>query len=261
MLKKELDREVIAGLRKSFKVLRPVYPIVKSKRTGKIIDGLHRYEASPITYEKYSVELDMDEKEEILYRLHLNYRRKVTKNERRGQLIKLAEILKKEGVTREEMVSELAKITPFTPRYVRELLPDEYKMVEFTSKVKAELVPPPKPKVYKPKETAEYRVARMHPRISKMDEAVYVALQEKGIPVEFQREFCVQATTPDLYFPEHNLAVYIDGPVHTAREDKDERLRQLLSNRYGLRVVSVSYETFSESEVQRIVDEIKKEIQ
>jgi len=259
--RKGLDLEVVEGLRKSFKVLRPVYPIVRSKRTGEIIDGFHRYEASPTTYKKYCVELDMDEKQEILYRLHLNYRRKVSKKERQQQLVKLAEILEKEGVTREEMVSELAKITPFTERWVRELLPEKYKMVERAPK-EAEVLPHiERPKVetrvYKPKETWEYRKARVASPVSKMDEAVLLALSQRGVHPESQKAVCIKFVRPDLWFelPDRPLAVFLDGPVHVGREDRDEALRELLTRR-GVDVLEIHYEQPTEREIGAVVEKV-----
>jgi len=259
--RKGLDPEVVDGLRKSFKVLRPVYPIVKSKRTGRIVDGLHRYEASPATYARYCVEVDMDEKEEILYRLHLNYRRAVSKKERQQQLVKLAEILEREGVGRREMVSELARITPFTDRYVRQLLPDKYKMVERAPKPEAEPVPhiekpQPEVRVYKPEETREFREARMHPGVSRMEFEVVTELMTEGLPLETEREFCLQSTTPDAYHQGKNLAIYIDGPVHKGREERDERLRELLRKRYSCRVLVLRYEEYSKA----VKEEIKRQI-
>jgi len=66
------------------------------------------------------------------------------------------------------------------------------------------------------------------------------------------------STTPDIYFPEHGLAIYIDGPVHHGREDRDEALRELLAKRHGLKVVSIPYERYSQKEKERILEEILK---
>ncbi|MFQ6077116.1 MAG: hypothetical protein ACE5Z5_13465 [Candidatus Bathyarchaeia archaeon] len=274
MSRKELDQEVVDGLRKSLKVLRPVYPIVKSKRTGRIVDGLHRYEAGPTTYEKYCVELDMDEKEEILYRIHLNFRRKVSREERKRQLIELARVLEKQGVTRGEMVSEITKMVPFTERWVRELLPDKYKMVEKAREVaevtsakpehKPEPAPPPEPRVevheYEPEETWEFREARMHPEVSRMEFEVVTELMAEGLPLEMDREFCLESTKPDAYHPGKNLAIYIDGPVHKGREERDEGLRELLRKRYGCRVLVLRFEDYSKSAKEEIKRRIRKAV-
>jgi len=269
--RKELDQEVVAGLSKSFKVLRPVYPIVKAE-DGEIIDGFHRREAAPITYERYCVTLKgvKSEKEKLLYRMHLNYRRKVTKEERKKQLTRLAEILEKEGVTREEMVSELAKITPFQERWIRELLPDKYKMVErapkkeATKKEAASMPHIEKPRVevheHKPKpvETWEQREAVMHPAKSRLEVEAVTELMAEGLPLEMDREFCLLATTPDAYCPSKKLAFYIDGPVHAGREERDAELRELLWKRHGIKPVSIRYESYSKEAKEQVKREIRR---
>jgi len=271
--KRKLDQEVVNGLRKSFKVLRAVYPIVKSKRTGEIIDGFHRYEASPITYDKYCVQLDMDEKQEVLYRIHLNFRRNVSKEERKQQLTKLAEILEKEGVKREEMVSEIAKITPFKERWVRELLPDKYKMVERAPKEAAVTAAKPKveTRVYKPKETWEQRKAVMTPPVSKMDEAVYLALQQnetlrnEGWTFEFQKHYCIREVVSDVTATRGAVEkpLFVDGEVHVGREDRDEANRELLARKLGIpKVFAFSYlGAYSDAKRDEIVAKIKATLQ
>lgn len=356
-MSRKLDREVVSGLSKSFKVLRPVYPLVKAE-DGEILDGFHRKQAAPVTYERYCVTLKgvKSEKDKLLYRIHLNYRRKVTKDERKRQLTRLAEILEEEGVTREEMVSELAKITPFTARYIRELLPSKYKheemrrvaeiseedrrwlaatvdtdgniylhkngqpeievfntnrdLVEKAAEVlKAnvtaekregrktlyktrkhgagavipilkqiepylivkrdvakeilgsakESVPQTKVEVheYKPKETWEHRKAVMSPPVSKMEELVLVKLAAKGRTPETQKAICIRYVRPDFYYetPRGPLAIFIDGPVHRGREDRDESLRQELVKR-GVQVLSFPYESPSESLADAVADKI-----
>jgi len=62
--------------------------------------------------------------------MHANYRRQVPRKETQVQLLGLADILKEEGVSRENMVSEISKIAPFTEQYIRQLLPAKYKMTE-----------------------------------------------------------------------------------------------------------------------------------
>jgi very-short-patch-repair endonuclease len=91
-----------------------------------------------------------------------------------------------------------------------------------------------------------------------MEWEVYLELKRRGLRAEFQRSFCVMSTTPDIYFPEQRLAIYIDGPVHRGREERDEALRELLARRHGVKVVSIPYERFSLREKRRILEEILK---
>lgn len=258
MSKKELDHEVVVGLEKSFKTLRPVYPIVKAE-DGEILDGYHRKEAAPITYEKYCVVLKgvTSEKDKLLYKLHLNYRREVPKKEREKHLTRLAEILEGEGVPRQEMVSALAKITPFTDRYIRELLPEKYKYVE-KAPPHAEL--PPHTKIVTPptiiKPSWEERKAVMEAPVSRMDLGVVTDLMAEGVKIQFGREYCLQSTIPDA--ESEDTVFYFDGPVHVGREERDSELRELLAKRYGKRVVSISYEAYSEEAKEEVKRQVRE---
>jgi len=112
-------------------------------------------------------------------------------------------------------------------------------------------------RVYKPKETWEYRKARMGPSISKMDEAVLLALAKRGIHPEFQKKVCIKHVVPDLWFelPDRPLAVFLDGPVHVGREDRDEALSDLLRKR-GVEVLRISYKEPSKSEIQDVIEKV-----
>jgi very-short-patch-repair endonuclease/predicted transcriptional regulator len=111
----------------------------------------------------------------------------------------------------------------------------------------------------KPSETWAYRKAQMSPQHSKMEEAILQKLDEAGIrPVVTDRSFCLASTTPDFYFPTLNLAVYLDGPVHEGKEDRDEELTDLLEKRHQVRVCRIKYSAMSDKEQTRILQEIKE---
>ena len=120
--------------------------------------------------------------------------------------------------------------------------------------------PQPTPKVdvteYKPKETWPQRKAVMTPQVSKMEQAVLLRLAEKGLHPETQKQFCLRSTRPDYYFPKLNLAIYLDGPVHKGREDRDEAIRELLQRRYGVKPVGIAYEGTSQAAIDEIVNRI-----
>ena len=131
------------------------------------------------------------------------------------------------------------------------------------AKYKPEKVPlrePSAPKVttaiIKPKETWEHRRAVMTPQVSKMEEAVLVKLEQKGLHPEVQKEFCLRSTRPDYYFPQQNLAIFLDGPVHKGREDRDEAIRELLQRRCGVTPLGIAYEGTSQAELDEIVNKI-----
>jgi very-short-patch-repair endonuclease len=104
------------------------------------------------------------------------------------------------------------------------------------------------------KESWEQRKAVMSPQHSKMEELILQKLDVK--PVVTDRSFCLQSTTPDFYFPSHNLAVYLDGQPHEGREDRDEALTALLEKRHGLRVLRIKYKGTSDAEQTRVLKEI-----
>jgi len=127
-MKEEERLEFLAGLKKSKDIVGHIYPVVVKKGTLEIVDGKHRKQVDPAWPEK-EVEFP-DKKSEILFRMHANYRRKISRKERRAEMLLLASILEEEGMPREKIASELAKITPFSLRYIEKLLPKKYKAVK-----------------------------------------------------------------------------------------------------------------------------------
>ena len=97
---------------------------------------------------------------------------------------------------------------------------------------------------------------RLHVSPSRMEQEVLIALDNRGVYPLTDKEFCVQSTKPDFYFPDQRLAVYLDGPTHLGKEERDEALRQLLSKRYGVKVLSIPYNRYSKSERGRIINAI-----
>ena len=98
------------------------------------------------------------------------------------------------------------------------------------------------------------RKARMHPQHSRMEEDVFLALYANGVLPRRDEKFPIQTTTPDFYFPEKRLAVYLDGEkVHFKRQDRDETIRELLRKRHKVKVLSITYKGNSERERQRIL--------
>lgn len=116
---------------------------------------------------------------------------------------------------------------------------------------------PPRTEKKTYKETAEYRRAQMRPRVSKMETAIALRLEEEGIPFQEQTEFCLVQTTPDFFFPQKNLAIYIDGEhVHRKREAKDEFLREKLQKRHGVKAVAIVYKDNSKLSEDEIFEKL-----
>lgn len=108
-------------------------------------------------------------------------------------------------------------------------------------------------KFEKPKEKPEHRRALMQPPVSKVETEVIQELTKRGLKFETQKEFCVQSCTADIYFPKQRLAVFLDGPVHEGREERDEALREKLWSRHNVQPLTIEYEKPSKQQVQDIV--------
>ena len=124
----------IEQLRKSVKRFGYFYPIIVNKE-GDIIDGLHRKEADSNWPQKVVDAPTAFEK--VLARLHAHYRRKVPQEETAKLFLVIAEELEDRGIPQDKICAEMAKLLPYRDRYIRELLPDEYKRVY----TKSELTP------------------------------------------------------------------------------------------------------------------------
>ena len=105
-----------------------LYPVLVDAH-GNVIDGLHRLKADP-GWERRTLEHIRTPAQLWLARIVANtHRRTVSREERAEQLTGLAEALRDEGVPRAKIVSTIAELTTFSERYVRGLLPDDYKMM------------------------------------------------------------------------------------------------------------------------------------
>jgi len=114
-----------------------LYPVLLDAH-GNLIDGNSRLDAVP-GWRTETRENIRTRSQLWLARIVANScRRVVTREERATQLTELAKCLAEEGVERGDMVSTVAGLTTFSERYVRELLPEEYKR-EYKAPGKSEL--------------------------------------------------------------------------------------------------------------------------
>jgi len=82
---------------------------------------------------------------------------------------------------------------------------------------------------------------RMRVTMSNAEGKVFVALQQRGVKGFFtDMEICLQKTIPDFFWPSKGLAVYLDGPPHVGKEDRDDRIVEMLEKR-GIRVLRFPY--------------------
>jgi len=115
-------------------------------------------------------------------------------------------------------------------------------------------------KVFKPKETAEYRRALMKPQHSQFELDLYMDCVQAGLKPELDVEFCIQRTIPDQTYRDRKVTFYFDGPVHEGKEEKDDLIRQRLQERHDVRVVSIPYVANTREERERVLGVIKSEV-
>ena len=114
-------------LKKSEVTIGALYPVLLSKN-GKVLDGKHRLEADA-TWPTKVVDAE-SRKDEILVRVHAHYRRRMPREETQTLLLELAQELEKEGLPKDAIASRIKMITPYSEKYILELLPSEYKRAE-----------------------------------------------------------------------------------------------------------------------------------
>jgi len=177
----ELDKELVEKLKHSDFRLRWSFPIVKSRRTGRIIDGKHREAADPKWPVVY-IDTE-DDAEEFAARLELNLKRRTMSEEEKRILVgAIAEQLLLKGVKRENLVDEITKRIKLgekevSRRWVYKYLPDEFKreyhMLKTTkSAQRAKFVKPEEEEEGEVKETKPVVFPfRVRGRVSRMDEA------------------------------------------------------------------------------------------
>lgn len=92
---------------------------------------------------------------------------------------------------------------------------------------------------------------------TEMVETIAQLLIAKGIkPILTNQKYCLVSTTLKIVAPSHNLAVYLDRGKQVDRSyEKDE-----LQKRRGMRILSIPYSSKSQREVERILNEILKEV-
>jgi very-short-patch-repair endonuclease len=103
----------------------------------------------------------------------------------------------------------------------------------------------------------------MSPEHSEMEQTIMQLLLDKDIrPILTNQKYCLLSTIPDFVFPGQNLAVYLDGKaVHNGKQvDRDDYLRDELRKRHGMRVLSITYGSKSKGEIDRIFNEIVREV-
>ena len=138
-----LDKDAVEALKKSRALVGPLVPIVKDQN-GNILSGRHR---------KYAdanwPEIQMEVKDQLhreLLILHFNVQRKVSREETGQRLLRIAKILEAKGRERKRICAEVTELTGLSREYVRQLLPEEYRMASKAREVGQPVDQPPDPK-------------------------------------------------------------------------------------------------------------------
>lgn len=130
----QYDPEALELLKRSIEQLGQIYSVIVDS-DGEVLAGRHRLEAGATK----KVTIDTQEIAErlgvsramakLMIILHSNVQRKVSKEETREIILKMAKELEAQGIPKEKIASELyKKYVPYSEQYIRQLLPDEYKM-------------------------------------------------------------------------------------------------------------------------------------
>jgi ParB/RepB/Spo0J family partition protein len=211
--------------------------------------------------------------EEVAKKYGLKYRQRVWE---KLSLLKIApevrEFVRTSGQTQPSHLSVIAKLEKpeLQMKLAKEIHEQKLSVreaerraaaLEFEAKAVKPVVeekPPKEPevetRVYEPTEPFP---ERLHPEKSKMELEVFKELVRLGYHVLTDVEFPILVVKPDIYFPEQNASVFIDGAeVHKGREERDAANRELLKKRYNQRVLSVKYDRYSDERRDRIVKEI-----
>ena len=108
-------------------------------------------------------------------------------------------------------------------------------------------------------EVLEESDIQVKPEQCEMVEAVLQLLLDKGIqPVITNRKYSV-TTVIHLLFPSRNLGICLDDKNNVLLE-KDNVVREWLRKHHGMRVLSIIYGNRNKGEVERIVNEIVREV-
>lgn len=138
MQEEKLDENMVELLKRSVEQQGELLPVVKDQH-GNLLAGRHRKAAKPDWRE--TTVMVTDELDRLLKIIHFNVQRRPSKEETATRLLEIAKILEDKGVELANISSQIAKLVPYSEQWIRELLPDKYKHVEFASEPK--VVSPP----------------------------------------------------------------------------------------------------------------------
>jgi len=131
-MSKEIDSKVVESIRKSKEIVGYLRPCIRDQN-GNLRAGKHRKLADPNWPEE--VKHIKDELDGLLINLHDNVQRTIPQEETKEIHLQIAQLLETKGVPIGKICAEVCKLSPYTDRYVRELLPQKYKQEHEKSEV------------------------------------------------------------------------------------------------------------------------------
>jgi transposase len=148
------------------------------------------------------------------------------------------------------------------------LIDDKYYCPQHVPKVKPAAKVEPTP--FKPKETGDYRVAQMHPKVSKMDTAMLVRLQNNeeirklGWHIEFQKPRTKVICISDVTLIDRSgkeIDVYFDFvETHKNSQVEDDFRRQEAARIHKVEVIPLLYDAITETEERRLEKAIVEQL-
>jgi len=149
---------------------------------------------------------------------------------------------------------EAEKGTELTPKLVKEFIRRYGPFTIVKKEAQIEEIPRVEKRVL---EAERLWKERMAPPISRMEEAVAALLQKSGIGFLMSERIPVAWACPDFTIVKgaKTICVYLDGPPHAGREEKDAQTRGLLSRR-GVTILEFRYGAYSQTQAEWIAQEI-----
>lgn len=100
--------------------------------------------------------------------------------------------------------------------------------------------------------------------VSNAEVDIQIELRRRGLDktVWYQKQICLHSCTPDFYFDNMKLCVFIDGFPHTKKGalERDSRIDERLRRR-GFKVARFPYKgKLSQERLKQIVDEIEEKV-
>ena len=104
-----------------------IHPIIKDKRTGRIISGEHRNRKG---WRSVQWVTTRDDLEFWTLKMHANVQRQKPQAEFVHELEQYAKVMEKAELPNEQIVKELLAISPYHPNYTMSFIPNHYKSSE-----------------------------------------------------------------------------------------------------------------------------------